>query len=96
MRGKNGGVYFERNPRNVSLADVVRVIEGEGYFSQCIFDVEPFPGTPDCPLSKVWEPIRQQIIRFLEETSIKFLADKMAAAKQEPARQSLSKEKKDG
>ncbi len=96
VRGKNGGVYFERNPRKVSLADVVRVIEGDGYFSQCIFEVEPFPGTPECPLSNVWEPIRQQIIRFLEETSIKFLADKMATVKEKPARKSPNKEDRNG
>ncbi len=81
VRGKNGGIFFECNPSQVSLADVVRVIEGEGYFSQCIFEVEPFPGSPDCPLSEVWEPLRQHIISFLEETSIKSLADKMDEAK---------------
>jgi len=80
VRGKNGGIFFERQPSEVSLADVVRVIEGDGYFTQCVFEVEPFPGSPDCPLSDVWKPLREYIIRFLEETTIESLADRMKEA----------------
>jgi Rrf2 family protein len=96
VRGKNGGVYFERNPSKVSLADVVRVIEGDGYLNQCLFEIEPFPGRPDCPLSDVWAPLRERIIGFLEETTIQFLADKMPTAKEKPSKESPSKEEKDG
>lgn len=92
VRGKNGGVFFERKPSQVSLADVVRVIEGDGYLNQCLFEIEPFPGSPDCPLSDVWAPLRSQIIRFLEETSIESLADKMAAAEGKPVDESTRKE----
>lgn len=83
MRGKNGGVEFARAPSEVSLADVVRVIEGEGYFKECVFELFPCAGNAECPLHDVWDPLRDQITRFLEETTIRSVADKLAAAEEE-------------
>ncbi|HDL85795.1 MAG TPA: Rrf2 family transcriptional regulator [Candidatus Acetothermia bacterium] len=83
MRGKTGGISFARDPSEVSLADVVRVIEGDGYFEECVFELDPCPGRPGCPLHDVWDPLRDEIIRFLEETTIGSVADKLDAAKEE-------------
>jgi len=80
-RGKNGGVSFARDPSEVSLANVVRVIEGDGYFSECVFELFRCEGNPSCPLHDVWDPLRDEISRFLHETTIRSVADKLAAAK---------------
>lgn len=82
MRGKTGGISFARDPSEVSLADVVRVIEGDGYFEECVFELDPCPGRPGCPLHDVWDPLRDEIIRFLEETTIASVGDKLDAAKE--------------
>ena len=82
MRGKTGGISFARDPSEVSLADVVRVIEGDGYFRECVFEIDPCPGDPNCPLHDVWDPLRDRIRDFLEDTTIKSVADKLAAAKE--------------
>ena len=81
-RGKNGGISFARSPSRVSLADVVRTIEGEGYFRECVFELFPCDGRPDCPLHDVWDPLRDRIRDFLEDTTIKSVADKLAGAKE--------------
>ncbi len=81
-RGKNGGVEFARDPSDVSLADVVRVIEGEEYFRECVFELFPCEGNPNCPLHDVWDPVRNEITRFLTETKIKHVADKLATVKE--------------
>ena len=83
MRGKTGGISFARSPDMVSLADVVRVIEGDGYFEECVFELDPCPGNPNCPLHDVWDPLRSEIVRFLEETTIQSVADKLTAVKEE-------------
>ncbi len=76
-RGKNGGVSFARDPGEVSLADVVRVIEGDGYFQECVFELDPCAGRDDCPLHDVWDPLRDEISRFLEDTTIRSVADRL-------------------
>ncbi|HDJ30086.1 MAG TPA: Rrf2 family transcriptional regulator [Candidatus Acetothermia bacterium] len=81
-RGKNGGVEFARDPSDVSLADVVQVIEGNEYFRECVFELDRCDGDPSCPLHDVWDPLRDEISRFLHETTIKFVADKLATAKE--------------
>jgi len=82
-RGKNGGISFARSPQEVSIADVVRTIEGDNYFRECVFELLPCDGRPDCPLHDVWDPIRDDITRFLEQTTIHGVADKLTAAKEE-------------
>jgi len=80
-RGKNGGISFARDPGGVSLADVVRVIEGEDYFRECVFELDRCDGDPNCPLHDVWDPLRDEISRFLHETTVNSVADKLATAK---------------
>ena len=80
-RGKKGGIRFARDPGGVSLADVVRVIEGEDYFRECVFELDRCDGDPNCPLHDVWDPLRDEISRFLHETTVNSVADKLATAK---------------
>ncbi len=81
-RGKNGGVSFARDPGEVSIADVIRVLEGDGYFRECVFELDRCDGDPSCPLHDVWDPLRDEITRFLTETKIKHVADKLATVKE--------------
>ena len=82
-RGKNGGISFARSPYQTSLADVVRTIEGDNWFRECVFELSPCDGRLDCPLHSVWDPVRDQIIAFLEQTTIGTVADKLANSSQE-------------
>ena len=83
MRGKTGGISFARDPGKVSLADVVRVIEGDGYFTECAFETFPCEGRASCPLHDVWDPLRDRIRDFLEDTTIQSVADKLSTVKEE-------------
>ena len=82
-RGKNGGISFARAPEEVSLADVVRTLEGDRYFQECVFELFPCAGSVNCPLHDVWDPLRDEITQFLEDTTIKSVADKLSRAKEE-------------
>jgi len=77
-RGKNGGISFARDPGEVSLADVVRVIEGDGYFRECVFELFPCEGREECPLHDLWDPLRDEIAHFLADTTIKDVAEKLS------------------
>ncbi len=80
VRGRNGGVTFARPPMEVPLADVVRTIEGEGYFRDCLFSLAPCDGTPNCAVHSVWGGLRDNIIRFLEQTTIGDIARRLVPA----------------
>ncbi len=74
-KGQTGGLRLARSPSEISLAEVVRAIEGEQYFRDCIFAVDPCDGTDKCPWHEVWGPTRDRIVGFLEQTTIQDLAE---------------------
>ncbi len=73
-RGRGGGISLARPADAISLAEIIYVTEGRVAFQECPFDPDPCPGKPDCPLSPVWDPLREKLVQFLEETTLDALA----------------------
>ncbi len=73
-RGRGGGISLARPAEEVSLADIIRVTEGNAALQECPFEPDPCPGKPDCPLSPVWDPLRERMVQFLEQTTLASLA----------------------
>lgn len=73
-RGRGGGISLARPAVDITLADIIRVTEGTAALQECPFDPDPCPGRPDCPLSQVWDPLRDKVVSFLEQTTLASLA----------------------
>ncbi len=69
-RGRGGGISLAKPAEEISLRDIILAVEGPRALQDCPFDPEPCPGDPQCPLFPVWDPLRERIISFLEETSL--------------------------
>lgn len=80
-KGRGGGLQFFRKPKDVYLSDVVRAIEGEVWFNTCLFTLQECDGTGNCPVHARWGSIRDQILRFLNTTSIADIAHKSDTTK---------------
>lgn len=39
-RGVDGGFALKRQPKDISLLDVIRAVEGEAYLQRCLYDPE--------------------------------------------------------
>ncbi|WP_349829276.1 RrF2 family transcriptional regulator [Brevibacterium litoralis] len=69
-RGGNGGYQLAKEPEDVSVADVVRAVEGPLVF---VRDSRPseleYPGTAG-PLLDVWVALRAAVRSVLDETSL--------------------------
>lgn len=76
-KGRGGGIEFALPPSEVTIADVVKIIDGQQALQDCIFGLQSCDGTRDCPLHSVWGPIREQILNFLENTTVAELASKV-------------------
>ena len=75
IRGRGGGVRFARHPSEVSLADVIRAIEGDRFFDDCLLNLDPCGGHEDtCPYVNLWDPVRDRIRGFMESLTIGELA----------------------
>lgn len=76
-KGRGGGIRFALPPSEVTIADVVKIIDGQQALQDCIFGLQSCDGTRDCPLHSVWGPIREQILNFLENTTVAELSSKV-------------------
>jgi Rrf2 family protein len=83
-KGRGGGLKFVRSPEEVTIAEVVKAIDGQQVFQSCIFGLQNCDGTKNCPMHSVWGPIREQILKFLQKTTVADLASKMRQEDEKP------------
>lgn len=74
-RGPDGGYWLARSPTEISVADIVRAVEGPlaSVRGQRPEDVE-YPG-PAKPLQLVWLAVRANMRAVLEEVSLADIVD---------------------
>jgi len=83
LRGARGGFYLSRDPENISLKDVVEVIEGSLPLYGCLKGRRNCSIAWDCPVKEVFEQARQKMAEVLDATSIKELRDNLLGHRQE-------------
>ena len=86
-RGRRGGYAIVRDPREVSLLEIVNIIDGRDRIEQCAAGLDLCHDDAPCPLHDEFKPIREAIRAYLEETTLAALADalrqKRALAREE-------------
>jgi Rrf2 family transcriptional regulator, iron-sulfur cluster assembly transcription factor len=60
VKGPNGGFFIE-DDRSVYLVDIVRAIDGNGLFTQCVLGLKNCSDTKPCPMHEQVKPIRNQL-----------------------------------
>lgn len=77
-RGPSGGVAFAQPPEAIFLIDVVKIIEGEGFFDSCLLGLPGCGEAAPCPVHDFWKEARGAMKREFETTSLAGLADKVS------------------
>jgi Rrf2 family protein len=80
QKGLGGGFRLARDPRQISLFDVVEPIEQLSRWSGCILGRNECSDDNSCPIHEQWKKVRGNYMRMLTTTTIAQLA-----AKGEPA-----------
>ena len=78
--GKNGGYFLLKNPKDISLADVIRYFEGTIALVYCVSEKAYQPcefckNEDSCKLKSVFKTIRDNTFNILQETSIADITD---------------------
>jgi DNA-binding IscR family transcriptional regulator len=74
-------VELSQPPAAIGVAAVVKAVEGESDSEKCILGMGACSESQPCPLHLKWVPMRREIRRMLEETSLAALA---TAARERP------------
>ncbi|ASE60731.1 Rrf2 family transcriptional regulator [Chryseobacterium indologenes] len=76
-KGPNGGFYMDQNNLNVSIADIVREVDGDKLFSGCGLGLEQCSETHPCPLHDQFKSIRDNLREMLENSKIQEFVDNL-------------------
>ncbi|MEW5815114.1 MAG: Rrf2 family transcriptional regulator [Spirochaetota bacterium] len=76
-KGKSGGFFISASPENLTLYDVVVIMDGSTFLDKCILG---FPGCHDkcpCPVHHKWIKIKTVILQMLKEKTVGELSKKI-------------------
>lgn len=77
QKGPNGGFYMTVDNLKHSLADVVRAIDGNGIFVNCILGLKTCSEKRPCPLHIEFSDIKRKITKGLEDTILEEFQNKL-------------------
>ncbi|MFZ5826278.1 MAG: RrF2 family transcriptional regulator [Bacillota bacterium] len=83
IRGAQGGYVLSRGAEQITVGDVIRVLEGPVGFTDCATEGEPDPScAASCPVHGVWEKVTQQIVAVIDSITLQDLVDQARAEQQ--------------
>lgn len=86
LKGPTGGFYLDETLLQCSLAEIVKVIDGDKIFSGCGLGLDYCSETKPCPIHHEFKKVRKDIYDMLENAKVgdlqEQLENKMAFLKQ--------------
>jgi len=80
MRGAQGGYMLARPASQITVGDVIRVLEGPVGFTDCATEGEPDPDcAANCPVHGVWERVTEAIVKVIDSITLQDLVDQALA-----------------
>lgn len=76
-RGPKGGVALARPAREITLMDMINVIENDSGFDSCILGLPGCGESLPCPLHAPWAEARERIRAMFEDTNLEELGRKI-------------------
>jgi len=78
QKGVRGGIRLARPAHEITLYEALEPFEDFSRWTECLLGTEHCPETQPCAVNDRWEPVRQQYMQFLHETTA---ADLVAGAR---------------
>ena len=69
-RGPGGGYALARDPVDIRLIDIKRIIDGSDHLDRCAVGLEMCSDYAPCPLHDEFKALRDSIRRYLEKTTL--------------------------
>ena len=70
IKGPNGGFYMDQFDLKTSLADIVRALDGNAIYSDCVLGLKTCNEKKPCPVHEQYKDIKKNLIRMIEENTI--------------------------
>ena len=70
IKGPNGGFYMDQRCLNLSIAAIVKAVDGEGIYLDCIIGLKSCSEKNPCPLHFEYKEIKKNLLKMLEKNTI--------------------------
>jgi len=77
-RGARGGVTLAREPKDITLLEVIEAIDGPIQLNECVGDNGTCAFDDDCPLRPVWCDAQEELVNRLKGTNFASMIPKAA------------------
>lgn len=74
FRGKQGGFCLRDSSDRINLMQIVKLTEGPGFTEDCVLGLKVCSEKTACPMHEKWWPIKQEIVRLLQNQTLEMLA----------------------
>ncbi|MBC2576786.1 RrF2 family transcriptional regulator [Peptostreptococcus canis] len=75
VRGAQGGYLLSKEASQITVADILRVLEGDMAFTECLLDRDACENFNSCSTRYVWEQIKQAIENVTMSISLQDMVD---------------------
>ena len=75
VRGAQGGYFLSKPASEITVADILRVLEGDMAFTECLLDEDACKNFDSCSTRYVWARIKQAIEDVTMSISLQDMTD---------------------
>lgn len=70
VSGPGGGYKLSRDPRNISLLDIIKSIDGENVFDHCVMGLSECGSKNPCPVHNTWIRVKGKMLAEMQQKSL--------------------------
>ena len=74
FRGADGGFKLAKSPKDISLVDVIEVVEGPIFLNDCLIHSGYCSKDDLCPVHDLWKEAQKRFLDYLDNSSFEELA----------------------
>lgn len=75
VRGAQGGYYISKDLNEITVADILKVLEGDMAFTECLLDEDACKNFDSCSTRYVWAKIKESIEEVTQSISLQDMID---------------------
>ena len=75
QRGKHGGYVLTKDPREITVGDIVRAVDEQFDLVCCVSDTKTCSRAGQCPTRPVWEETSRRVQEYLDTVTIANLCE---------------------
>ena len=78
-KGRGGGYALQRAALDVSIREVVELVEGPAVFQGCLLGLKVCADATACPVHHAWSPLKAGLLGLLDRRTVGAMADAVRA-----------------